>query len=594
MQNLPSFLRTNNRLNRIGLRAQVILYLAILLTVLVTLASVVSGVILRNSLLSEFRSTSRIIAQDLVSNVPEYLIARDLSELQAVLNTFSGSRGVSYLMIQNPDGDIVGHTFAPIVPGNLAAMPKMPANGRGLERTLSFFDAEKNNTRNALELALPVAEGHFGIVRVGLDLDLINQEVTRAVGTLVLSLLALGIIVELLGIWFSVGFTRPLRRLARLAGRIGLGDLSQTVDIERGDEVGLLAETLNRTVLQLRQIELKNQEERERSQRLQENIRTFLNVAQDIAMGDLQKRGEVTEDVLGNVVDAINVMVEELGYVLIEVQDASHAMDENAEQLRQTTDLVATSSLQTTKESEHVDTEIAQLLHGLRQTAQTAGSSATAAIQTLRASEQGQKAVEDTLEGMQLVRQNVAYLSRQVQDLSSRSEQISQVAETIANLASQINLLSLHASLEAAGAGEAGARFATVAQEVQQLAESAATASQQVTQLIRTVRNDIDTASTAVQTGQTQVEQGYAVATQAGIRLQEISNLSKQSAAFAERISTETQTQVQRAEQASQSTQAIRALASSAQNNVVQGQNMVQRVQDLAQQLKELLERFKL
>ena len=58
------------------------------------------------------------------------------------------------------------------------------------------------------------------------------------------------------------------------------------------------------------------EQERVEAQRLQSNIGEFLDVTMVIADGDLTKRGKVTEDVLGNVVDSINLMTDELASVL--------------------------------------------------------------------------------------------------------------------------------------------------------------------------------------------------------------------------------------------------------------------------------------
>ncbi|PJI36910.1 hypothetical protein CTI14_70935, partial [Methylobacterium radiotolerans] len=45
---------------------------------------------------------------------------------------------------------------------------------------------------------------------------------------------------------------------------------------------------------------------------------------------DLTKRGKVTEDVLGNVVDSINVMVDELSDLLRNVQDVADVTSRSA------------------------------------------------------------------------------------------------------------------------------------------------------------------------------------------------------------------------------------------------------------------------
>ena len=64
----------------------------------------------------------------------------------------------------------------------------------------------------------------------------------------------------------------------------------------------------------------------------------------DIAEGDFTKRGNVTEDVLGNIVDAINLMVEEVAALLNQTQNAAQGVNSGAAEMIATTQAIAQSA----------------------------------------------------------------------------------------------------------------------------------------------------------------------------------------------------------------------------------------------------------
>ena len=61
----------------------------------------------------------------------------------------------------------------------------------------------------------------------------------------------------------------------------------------------------------------------------------------DIASGDFTQRGQVSEDVLGNVVDAINLMVEEIGLVLTEFTETANSVRSGSGEMLLTTEAIA-------------------------------------------------------------------------------------------------------------------------------------------------------------------------------------------------------------------------------------------------------------
>jgi twitching motility protein PilJ len=420
-----------------------------------------------------------------------------------------------------------------------------------------------------------------------------DAHTTGFIGMVVLALGGLIAVVLGIGIayWIVNFFSKNLIHIAEVSQLAASGNYKVRAKIESKDELGQLAASFNAMLDYITTALAKAESERDE---LQKRLMGFLVLVSDVGKGDLTKRGEVTADMFGNLADGFNLMIGQFGQLLQQVRASAESVNKSAGALRHSAGQMAGTAKQQADESVKTLSAVEQLASSMRQVSETAGASSESAKQVLQATERGRVAVHATVQDMQGIRSTVQRMSKQVKALGDRSLEISHIVSTIRDIANQTNLLALNAAIEAAGAGEAGARFAVVADQVRKLAESSTQATREITDLVKVIQTETQDAVVAMEQETHAVEAGSASALRTGEVFNEISGIAQRSSELAETIASAAVNQTASTDQVGRSIKDFAGGAVATQKATDSARVTVEDMAKLAEGLTVSVAKFKL
>ncbi len=308
-------------------------------------------------------------------------------------------------------------------------------------------------------------------------------------------------------IWLLLGsWLEPLKELNNASMDWSEGKLNRKVNIQRQDELGIVANSFNHMAQQLQEsfaflsdrswqlnnlLEQQNQSEQEQrnaKEKLQQQVRDLKRQLEAVQHGDLTVRAIVTEDEIGQVAKSYNTTVENLRKIVFEVQNTIETVAANTSINEAKVSQLSTGALQQKTEITAVLDRLktlAKLIQAVVVNAQEAEVTVKQATEKLQ---NGDEIVDRTAKQMTALGKSSLETSEQVKRLGKASRKITKTISLIRKIALQTNVLAVNASIEAARAGEEGLGFTVVAEEVQSLAAQSAQAATDIEKLISEIQ----------------------------------------------------------------------------------------------------------
>jgi CHASE3 domain sensor protein len=237
-----------------------------------------------------------------------------------------------------------------------------------------------------------------------------------------------------------------------------------------------------------------------------------------------------------------------------------------------------------------ISTTVKELLSTSRQIASSAQQVARVADETAGAARVGNDTVQHAQEAIDTVRRQVDSIVNHMLELGKRSQEIGGILDIINELAEQTNILAINATIESAGAGEHGKRFAVVAEEIRKLADRVGSSTKDIRVLIDEIRAASNTTIMATEDGSKAVQSSAKQFSDVAGNFRRIAELVRANLDVAREIELSTQQQTTAVEQVNTAILEVAQTARQAEATSSQTLQTANQLSQLSQQLHAILE----